>query len=296
MLAVMVDRFGKAAQTGFCYWATDPVDCPDYDLFAEEHASITGCLPQATTAAPLRDPAFTRRLLALADRFRTAGTRFSVTTLRQLHGIFETFTARELLGVELVMQMKHSLAPKAAAGRARDTNAGSSINSAEATTIACVTGFLVNLPDRTIRLISPCSASDRWPLGYRVHAQVSFTDTESYRVAIDWMIESQMSSSPLPGQKLVIRDDLAVQMETDHVVLSNRHARYVLRGHPCIKFLLTLLAMGPMLPGDLITQMAAQGHDVFTSSAVLDDLFAQAFVEPAIVDQPLVAPPMRRVA
>ena len=50
-----VDLFGTAAQTGFCYWATDPADNPDYPRFIEDYHAATGNLPQTTTAAPLRD-------------------------------------------------------------------------------------------------------------------------------------------------------------------------------------------------------------------------------------------------
>jgi radical SAM family RiPP maturation amino acid epimerase len=296
MLVAMVARFGPAAQTGFCYWATDPVDNPDYDAFAEEHAAITGCLPQATTAAPLRDVAFTRRLLRQAERHRTAGTRFSVSTLRQLHGIFAAFSARELLGVELVMQMKHSLMPKAVAGRAREKERGEATGPDDATTIACVTGFLVSLPERTIRLISPCSASDRWPLGYRIHAEATFQDAASYHAAIDGMIESNMAGGPLSAQKLAIRDDLVVMIEGEQVILSNRHTRYVLRGQPCLADLFTMLRRSPATPGDLIAALARSGHNVFTASAVVADMYDQTFIEPAIADPSLAAPPVWRVA
>jgi len=37
--------FGSAATTGFCYWATDPCDNPDYDRYIEDFYHITGSLP-----------------------------------------------------------------------------------------------------------------------------------------------------------------------------------------------------------------------------------------------------------
>ena len=36
-------------------------------------------------------------------------------------------------------------------------------------TIGCVTGFLFNMVDRTVQLISPCTATDEWPLGFYVY-------------------------------------------------------------------------------------------------------------------------------
>jgi radical SAM family RiPP maturation amino acid epimerase len=297
ILTAMAELFGPAARTGFCYWATDPSDNPEYDAFAEEHAAITGCLPQATTAAPLRDIDFTRRLLRQAERHCTSGTRFSVTTLRQLHGIFAAFSARELLGVELVMQMKHSLMPKAVAGRARESGRdAAAAGLGEASTIACVSGFLVSLPDRTIRLISPCSATDRWPLGYRIHAQARFDSAASFRAEIERMVEANMAIGPLASQELTIRGDLAVQVEGERVTLSNQHMRYELRGGSCLPALIQILRRGPILPGRLIEELAQAGHDVFTSSAVLEDLFNQVFLEPVIADPFSASPPVRRVA
>ena len=48
----------------------------------------------------------------------------------------------------------------------------------EGGTIACVSGFLFNMVERNVRLISPCNASERWPLGYRIYDEGTFTDGE----------------------------------------------------------------------------------------------------------------------
>lgn len=303
MLAAMVDLFGPAAATGFCYWATDPADNPDYPAFAEEHARVTGCLPQATTAAPLRDPAFTRRLLAQADAHRTAPTRFSITSLRQLLALFAEFPARELLGVELVPQMRGSLMPKAPAGRARGhpraaapaEEPGSA--AAPIATIACVSGFLVNLPERTIRLISPCAASDRRPLGYRVHAVAGFRDAAGYRDQVARLVEDHMGETAPPGRKLGWREDLAVEILADRVLLADRRARHELRGRPCLVPLAASLARAPATAGELVAGLARDGHDVFAASAVLEDLVQAALVEPVIdADSPPSRAAPRRAA
>ena len=99
-----VDLFGTGAQTGFCYWATDPTDNPDYPRFLADYHAATGNLPQTTTAAPLKNLAFTREILRLSDQHRCVINRFSILTLRILDAVHAAFSAEELMGVELVLQ------------------------------------------------------------------------------------------------------------------------------------------------------------------------------------------------
>src|SRR5205814_8046857 len=82
VLAVLRRVVGPAAATGFCYWATDPLDNPDYERFALDVAEICGRFPQTTTAQPLKDPERTRALLALSVAHGCTINRFSILTLR----------------------------------------------------------------------------------------------------------------------------------------------------------------------------------------------------------------------
>ena len=71
-------QLGDAAGNGFCYWATDPLDNPDYEKFCGDFADCFGIYPQTTTAQPMRDPDRFRKLHQVArqrgcriDRFCT---------------------------------------------------------------------------------------------------------------------------------------------------------------------------------------------------------------------------------
>lgn len=44
VVGVASEMFGSAARTGFCYWATGPIDNPDYDCFLSDYHQITGCI------------------------------------------------------------------------------------------------------------------------------------------------------------------------------------------------------------------------------------------------------------
>ena len=92
---------------------------------------------------------------------------------------------------------------KALAGRAREVlktlsrrgKAGNVGNvEPDQTTIACVTGFLVNMISRTVRLITPVRASERWPLAYRLYGERQFATADGYRAALLDLIEEHMSN------------------------------------------------------------------------------------------------------
>lgn len=178
VLEVVAEFTGPAGAASFLYWATDPLDNPDYEHFCQEFARVFGRFPQTTTALALRDVERTRRFLQLSEQHGSPLDRFSVLTLKQLHRIHQEFSPQELLRVELVTQNKESLGAQSAAGKALsklDTK------DAHATTIACISGFLFNMPDRSVRLISPCPASAEHPDGYITFDQETFDDSRHLR-------------------------------------------------------------------------------------------------------------------
>ena len=183
VLQVLKKVLGTAAADGFCYWATDPLDNPDYEKFLCDFHDIFGVFPQTTTAQPLKDPARTRSLLKLALERGSVFNRFSILSRKILERVHQEFTPEELAFVGLVQQQPEAEIPKANAGRMRQRTAkkGSKeevYDEEIAGTNACVTGFLFSMVDRTVKLVSPCPASDRYPNGYRVYAESSFTDAE----------------------------------------------------------------------------------------------------------------------
>lgn len=169
---------GPGAGYSFLYWATDPLDNPDYEQFCLDFYDIFGQFPQTTTALALKDVERTRNLLQLSQKHGCPINRFSVLSRKQLLRIHEQFTPLELLRVELVLQNKESLGAKSAAGKALSEIEGEDTH---ATTIACVSGFLFNMPDRQVRWVSPCPASSEHPDGYITHDQARFETVDELR-------------------------------------------------------------------------------------------------------------------
>ncbi|MBT7615642.1 MAG: radical SAM family RiPP maturation amino acid epimerase, partial [Rhodospirillaceae bacterium] len=282
VLEVMHARFGEASQTGFCYWATDPMDSPDYDRFITDHWNIVGWLPQTTTAAPLKDEALTRRVMALFDQALCVINRFSVISLRQLDTIHAAFTPRELLAVELVMQNKGALTHKAVAGRVRsrreqlqelgrEASDGSQLDTG---TIACVSGFLINMVERKVQLVSPCAASGRWPLGYRIYDQGRFETPEDFADQIERMIDAHMPEG-LQGEAVIrIRDDLQIgNVEDGALHLGNDFVKHTVSGFPFIERLVNLIGKDGATVRHVMERMSGEGEDVFAISAMIQELY-----------------------
>lgn len=217
-LTVLHDKIGPAAKWGFLYWATDLLDNPDYEHLADDFADVMGMYPQTTTAQAHKHVERVRALLKHSEARGCRVNRFSVLTEPLLRRIYKAFTADELTNVEIVAQMNESTTAKAAAGAFRErarTKAAlvetetrkldrlAQINNRlagaeawkappQAGTIACVSGFLLNMVQRTIKLISPCRASDQWPLGYIVFDDRTFASAQELEGHVEAMMAEHM--------------------------------------------------------------------------------------------------------
>jgi radical SAM family RiPP maturation amino acid epimerase len=276
--------FGPAARTGFCYWATDPSDNPDYPEFIQDFRRITGALPGTTTAAPLKDLAFTRRLLQLHHAHGWVPNRFSILNLKTLDRVHATFTAEELFGVELVLQNPEAAIPKALAGRMRDRAAKSPdragvSDGVEDATIACVNGFLTNMVERTVRLVSPTRPGEHWPLGYRVYGERSFTTESDFRRAVEDLIELHMPVTVAGAGQLGFREDLKYRPGLDGFTLESRGSRFELTGFDGAGLLGDMLCRGDQRAGEIEATLASAGLDVIVVADLLEKMFERSLFE-----------------
>jgi radical SAM family RiPP maturation amino acid epimerase len=245
-ITTLRDVVGDASRWGFCYWATDPLDNPDYEHFANDFCDITGLFPQTTTAQAHKHVERLRALLKVSEARGCKVNRFSVVSERLLKQIHAAFTPDELVKVEIVPQMATGTTPKAAAGAFRErakTNGkivdvelqklaliaeqnhriaaaadkGIDIVTSQEQpgTIACVSGFLLNMVRKTIKLISPCRATDEWPLGYIVFEERVFTDAADVRSIVEDMIETHMPLEVAPESQLRLAPGLQYERVAD---------------------------------------------------------------------------------
>ncbi len=279
VLDVAREKFGTAAQTGFCYFATEPTDNPDYLTFVEDYQRVLGVVPQTTSAAPLKDLAWTRRLMKLHNDLPAAPSRFSVLSLKTLLQIHEIFSEDELLTFELILHNRESSLQKACAGRAftnptkqdYKNNVRSVVR--DASSIACVSGFLINMVDRTIRLVSPCKASESWPLGYRVHMEGTFGDATDFGDFIELAFDTCMPLNPPPDEVVGFREDLSYEPCEDGFEVKTASCCYTLRGTPFMRRLGDMIAEGTKTTRQVMRSVARESADILSPMCAMQDIF-----------------------
>ncbi|MBD2131923.1 radical SAM family RiPP maturation amino acid epimerase [Sphaerospermopsis sp. FACHB-1094] len=235
ILVLMKQTLGEAAGAGFCYCATDPLDNPDYEKFLSDFHAILGVFPQTTTAQPLKDPERTRSLLKLSLEKGCLLNRFSIISLKLLERLHAEFTPEELAFVGLVLQNPESGLPKSISGKARERaqrqaeKEDKTINDDHSGTTACVTGFLINMVDRSVKLISPCNASDRWPLGYQIYEQGNFSNPRDLGLFMEAAVDKHMQIEVKDSDNLRFRPDLQYESLSDGFQLSTRFFKHKFR-------------------------------------------------------------------
>lgn len=248
-LEVLKDIQGPAIKQGFMYWATDGLDNKDYDLFLRDFHKVTGRCPQTTTALAARDVEWTRHVLQTSQSLDSEIDRFSIVTLDALNKIHAAFSPEELLQVECIPQNLEALDKyrKAQAGRARRfaKKRSKNVMPDEATsTIACVSGFLFNMPERTVKFITPCNASERWPLGYWVLAESTFNTPTELRSFIEEAIAQHAHPRLRFTDTLKLRPDLNWTADADEFCVTSVWLKVTFRQQQNSRFLLEMLEEG----------------------------------------------------
>ena len=285
VLQTAADLFGSAAQTSFCYWATEPFDNPNYLDFIQDYKDVVGVLPQTTSAVPTRDLVWTRRLMNMVNSGNALTSRFSIINSRVLGELHRLFSPEELLRYELLMQLKESSYGKARAGKTfkkenppEKKDAGLQVAPAPSS-IACVSGYLVNMMDRSIKLVTPCHASDKWPLGFRVHDQGRFNDAREFGDFITGSISKHMPADIPLDAPISFRKDLKYERVENGFTLSNNCSVHSMKGNPFVSQLGDLVASGDQSVNEIIGILIEKGDDIFAVKANLNDLYEKGLLE-----------------
>jgi hypothetical protein len=206
-----------------------------------------------------------------------------------LDRVHAAFSAEELAGVELVLQNPEAALPKTPTGRALERpdklaqNRSRNSEALDSGTIACVSGFLVNMVERTIRLISPTRTSERWLRGYRVYGERRFASAVEFGGAIEDLIEEHMETAVGAGGRLRFRQDLGYERKPDGFELHCRGGRVALAGFAGAGLLGDLLHAGRNSAGEITAELASAGTDVFVAADLLQQLYDRGLFDE---DQP----------
>lgn len=290
VLHALRDVIGPAVRQGFCYWATDPLDNPHYEDFCVEMARITGRFPQTTTAQAHKHIERVRRLLPLSRDYGCEINRFSVLSLGILRQLHEAFTPSELLWTELVTQNMEAAVMQSNSGRARNSarlkqkagqTPGVSENWEEAPgTIACVSGFLLNMVNRTVRLVSPTASSDKWPNGYWVLDEAHFTGGAHLQQIMEGMIDRHMPILPAMEQVVRFRPDLRVSAGSDFFELRSWGLTHRIPADSAELEIVRRIQTGHQTPREIVLAIdRAHGMPAEEAMVFLCKLFDEGFLD-----------------
>ncbi|MDY0094909.1 MAG: radical SAM family RiPP maturation amino acid epimerase [Candidatus Vecturithrix sp.] len=214
---ICAELFGRnQASMALLYYGTEPHDNPHYLDFVKDYTEITGH-PVCTSTAVPTDQAWMRELIAFYRQHHAPWPRLSVLSKAMLFKIHELYSPEELRDVELLMQLKQGPRRKVTAGRIlkeqdglRNREEGHYLDDiVPQGSIACVTGFLVNMVRGTVQLVSPCYTCQKWPYSYRIFDEATFSDAAGFRRAVETLIERNMPENPPKNMLVQFRDDLA---------------------------------------------------------------------------------------
>lgn len=277
VLKLIKEILGNSAATGFCYWATDPFDNLDYEKFCSDFHAILGMFPQTTTAQPLKDPSRTRSFLKLSREKGCMLNRFSILSLKMLNKVHEEFSAEELAFVKLELQNEEANKIKANAGRVRERNLNKEEKDnglPEQGTIACVTGFLFNMVDRNVKLISPCNADDRWPLGYITYDEGTFSSADDLKIILEKMIAKNMSLTVRPSDIISFPRDIKYEGFSDGFKLSTKFKIFKFSNEPFLKELSEIIQEGNKTAEEIVVSFNRRGisptHTLSTLNLLLE--------------------------
>jgi radical SAM family RiPP maturation amino acid epimerase len=283
LLSLLKNKLGDAVLEGFCYCATDPLDNPDYEKFTLDFYNILGSFPQTTTAQAWKYPERVRSLIKMAEE-RGGNVRFSVLSLKHLNLIHEQFTAEELAGTELILQLEGSLTgTKSNAGRARALSQKKSQiqeQVTDSTTPACISGFLFNMVNKTVQLMSPCLPSDRWIHGHRIHDEASFKDLDDLEDILENMMAKHMPVEIEPDTIIRFRSDLEYQNLEDGFQLSTQVKNFKFTQVPYLKHLGSIIAKNQKTAQEIAMVLASfWGISPKQTYSNLNHLFNNGFLD-----------------
>lgn len=220
---------GVGAGGGMLYYATEPHDNPNYIDFVNLWYEETGW--KLCTSSARYDIEWIQKL----TKFYGSPTpmmwpRLSILSKHCMEKIHRHFTPEELgypwlLAQQIEVEDERAKVP---GGREKyglkklnevrdcrfyDEPEDVDVASIPQGSIACVSGFKVNMINKTITATSPCYTSKEWPLGYRDYGTNYFTTPDSILPALKQLI-SRVMLKTLPNHAPIrLRDDLKLRIK-----------------------------------------------------------------------------------
>ena len=215
------ELIGPAAGEGTLYFASEPLDNPDYEKFMHDFRDIMGILPQITTATSSRHIERLRPLLKELNEDGRSIYRFSILSEEMYRQVTEAFSPADLALVELLPQYEEAPGNHfASAGRYAASHQGDEEVSGS---ITCITGFLVNMCKHTITLTTPTWAREGHENGQYILGVEEFRDAGDFGAKLEMMIDKYMKTYLSPKDVICMYPYLSYRSTDDAVMIESKH-------------------------------------------------------------------------
>lgn len=276
VLQVVREQIGEISSTGICYFATEPMDNPDYEKFLLDYYQILGDYPQTTTAVADRCPERIRDLIRQIGprRMRYAAIRFSVRTLPQFYRIMKEFSAEELKDIEVLTNNPESDSRYAVSGRTRENVKKYPADKLSYVhTISCVAGYKINMANKTVTFMEPERPSDRYPNGIREYECRQFDSAAElksilHQMSKQWVMGDIPIERPLCWNSYITisREERVVYFTGDHIQCKLTGNLYFYESIKCIEQHMTFeeicakFHIGDLVAADLMDKLNLLYH------------------------------------
>jgi len=291
--ASLMKHLGWSVGHALLYWSTEPADNPHYIKFMEEFLDVTGST--VCTATARADEQWVSSLLAHYRRLQQPWPRISVLTRSIMYKVMKRFTPEEARDMTLLMQQKdgEEMRLKVPGGRdkmlarletyedlrEKGTDRRPEDMVVPQGSIACVSGFLINILQKSIKVISPCYTTAEYRYGYRTFAEVTFTDAADFDRKITELIDSKMVFEPYDEMPMKLRDDLKYHEIAGGFQVRSREQVHECTGNPIYGPLGALLHEGTSTYSQVVDALVDRHElDPMMVSAIIRSLFDQGFL------------------
>lgn len=180
ILDFFIDLMGDIAADPMLYYSTEPLDNPNYWTYADIVRERSGYYPQLSTTQYRRCAKQLHAWIKNVNKDQNMYHRFSVRTLEDLFYLYDAYSPDELLYINLSARYDENTLKNC--GRCDKEDA-------PVQPVACVSGFIVNMANRTIRLETPCIPDRQHPNGINLLYASSWTDINELKYKVLSMID-----------------------------------------------------------------------------------------------------------
>ena len=289
----MMNQLGWPAAHGMLYWSTEPADNPAYVRMLGDWQDITGATLCTATARAGEE--WVEQLQAFYSRASTPWPRISVLSRNIMRKLHKRFSPMEMRDTTLLMQQADGefQRKKVPGGRekmlqrlidAHDVRSCDPDNipndlDIPQGSIACVSGLLINMVNRSIKLISPCYSSREHPYGYRVFDETHFEGLEDFEVKLARMLDRSMVISPYMGMPMKWRDDLKYIPREDGFILQSPTVQRVFSKGSAHKVVGEMVAAGNRSYGEIFDALSDDPEiGPLAAAALLNGLFERGYL------------------